>query len=114
MRLQSIKNPSDLKLDGVTFACEYHDKTLKSVTAKDVAGNVVVFTVDTYTFKALVPAPPEKKRVNVVTARVREIGTPIREEFEESYEAIQRRSELERSGVCEDVALDTADVEIPF
>lgn len=114
MNLTNVKKASDLKLDGIAFDCEFRDKSLAAVTLTDKSGNFVRFTVDSYNFKALVQAPPETKTVHVVSAKVRVLGTPIREEFDEAYEANSRRSELEQSDVCDDVAVKTEDVEISF
>lgn len=114
MNLQSVKKASDLKLDGVTFDCEYRDKTLSAVTLTDKSGNLVRFVLENYSVRALVPAPPEKKTVHVVTAKVRSVNAPIREQFDEIHEANERRSELDRADVCEDIAVTQEEVEILF
>lgn len=114
MNLKTIKNAADMKLDGVTFDCEFRDKVLSAVTMTDKSGNLVRFVLENYSVRALVPAPPEKKTVHVVSGKVRVIGTTIREEFEQPYEANSRRSELEQADVCEAITVTTEDVEIPF
>ena len=114
MNLTSVKTASDLKLDGITFDCEFRDKVITAVTLTDKSGNIARFTLDNYNFRALVPAQPEKKKVHVVTGTVRVVGTPIREEFDESYEANGRKSELDQSGVCDDAAVKVEELEIPF
>lgn len=114
MNWSSIKKPADLKLDGVTFECEYRDKVLSAVTATDKSGNAIRFVQENYNFHAMIPAAPEKKTVHVVKGTVREIGTEIREEFDELYAANGRRSEIEQADVCKDVTVTTEEVVIPF
>ena len=114
MNLKSIKNAGDLKLDGIAFDCEWRDKTLAAVTMTDKGGNLVRFVLENYSVRALVLAPPEKKTVHVVAGKVRGIGTEIREQFDEPYEANSRRNEIEQADVCESVVVTTEDVDIPF
>lgn len=114
MNLKTIKNAGELKLDGVTFDCEFRDKTLAAVTLTDKSGNLVRFVLENYSVRALVPAAPEKKTVHVVSAKVRVVGTEIREQFDELYEATSRRSELEQADVCDEVKVATEEIEVPF
>ena len=114
MNWTNIKRPADLKLDGIAFDCEFRDKSLAAVTATDKHGNAIRLVLENYSVRALVPAPPEKKTVHVVTGQVRGIGTPIREEFDEPYAANSRRSEIEQADVAEDLTVTKEDVEIPF
>ena len=103
-----------MKLDGVSFECEYRDKSLSAVTATDKAGNAIRFVLENYSVRAMVPAAPEKKTVHVVKGKVRALGTEIREEFEQPYEANSRRIEIEQADVCEDITVTTEEVDIPF
>lgn len=115
MNLKSIKSSAELKLDGIGIECEFRDKQLSAVTFTDKSGTVVRVALNGYSqMQAYVPAPPEMKTVHVVSAKVRVIGTPIREEFEDTYAANSRRSELEQADVCDEIAVKTEDVEIPF
>lgn len=114
MNWTSIKTAADMRLDGVTFDCEFRDKSLAAVTATDKNGNAIRFVLENYSVRALVPAAPEKKTVHVVKGTVRAIGTEIREEFDEPYAANSRRNEIEQAEVCDNVAVTTEEVEIPF
>ena len=114
MNLIALKSPKDLKLDGIAVDCEFHDGSLASCTLTDSKGQIVKFALDSYCLRAYVPAPPKKKTVHVVSGTVRVAGTPIREEFEEPYQATMRRSELEQADVCDSVAVAVEEVEIPF
>lgn len=114
MNLKTIKNASDMKLDGVTFECEFRDKTLAAVTCTDKSGNLVRFVLENYAVRALVLAPAEKKTVHVVTGTVKVLGSKVREEFEEPYQASDRRAELESADVLDEVAVTVEEVEIPF
>lgn len=49
-----------------------------------------------------------------VKPQTRAAGTPIREEFENQYEATNRASELESAGVIENPEVKSEEVEIPF
>lgn len=114
MNLTTIKTAADMKLDGVNFDCEWRDKVLSAVTLTDKSGNLVRFVLESYSVRALVPAPVEKKTVHVVSGKVRVVGTEIREQFDEAHEASTRRYELERADVLDEVAVTTEEVLIPF
>ena len=114
MNLRTIKSSADMKLDGINIDCEFRDKSLAAVTMTDKSGNLVRFVLENYAVKALVPAPPEKKTVHVVTGVVRGIGTEIREQFDESYEAQSRHVEIQQADVCDRVEVSVEEVEIPF
>lgn len=114
MNLKTVKKATDMKLEGVSFECEFRDGSLAAVTLTDKSNNLVRFVLENYNVRALVPAPPAKKTVHVVSGKVRAVGTEIREEFDEAYEANSRRSELEQADVCESVAVAVEEVEIPF
>jgi len=114
MNLKTVKSAADMKLDGVKVDCEFRDGSLAACTLTDASGNLVRFALENYCVKAYVPAPNPKKTVHVVTGKVRGIGTEIREQFDEPYEANSRRSEIEQADVCDAVAVTTEEVEIPF
>ena len=59
MKLQSIKNDSQLILKGVKFDVQWTDNIVSQVTATDEEGNAVVFKVESYNFRVLVKAPPK-------------------------------------------------------
>lgn len=114
MNLKSIKTAADMKLDGVTFDCEFRDKVLAAVTLTDASGNLVRFVLESYSVRALVKAQPEKKKVHVVSGTVKVVGSPVREVFDEAYEATSRRVELESADVIDNLAVNVEEVEIPF
>ena len=114
MNLISIKRTDDMQLKGVTIDAEWRDKQLAAVTLTDGDGKIVRFAVTNYTVQAYISAPPERKKVHVVSGTVPTLGAPIREEFEEPYQATMRRSELEQADVCDSVAVAVEEVEIPF
>lgn len=114
MNLQSVKKPSDFKLNGIAFDCEYRDKQLAAVTLRDDDGHIVRFALENYSVKAYVPAPPEKKTVHVVSGTVRGIGTTIREEFDDELEATRRHNDIVRADVCADTTITTEEVEVPY
>ncbi len=115
MNLQSVKTTADMKLDGISIDAEWRDKSLFAVTLTDSKGNVLRIAKKDYSeMGAFIPAPPQKKTVHVVSGKVRAVGTDVREEFEQPYEANSRRSELEQADVLENIAVTVEEVEIPF
>lgn len=115
MNLKTIRTTAEMKLDGIAIDAEWRDKSLTAVTFTDSKGNVLRIAKKDYSeMGAFVPAPPEKKTVHVVTGKVRVVGTEIREEFEQPYEATSRKSELEQADVLDNLAVSIEDVEIPF
>jgi hypothetical protein len=114
MNLVSIKRTDDMKLKGITVDAEWRDKQLAAVTLTDADGKIVRFAVTNYTVQAFIGAPPEKKKVHVVSGTVPTLGTPIREEYEQDYEAQSRKQQLEYAGVIENPAVAVEEVEIPF
>lgn len=115
MNLKTVKTVAEMKLEGISIEAEWRDKSLASVTFTDSKGNVLRIAKKDYSeMGAFVPAPPEKKTVHVVTGKVRVVGTEIREQFDEPYEANSRRSELEQADVLDNIAVTAEDIEIPF
>ena len=114
MNLISIKRTDDMQLKGVTIDAEWRDKQLAAVTLTDGDGKIVRFAVTNYTVQAYISAPPERKKVHVVSGTVPMLGTPIREEFEMPHEADSRKRELEYAGVIENPTIAVEEVEIPF
>src|SRR3990167_5907649 len=114
MNLISIKRTDDLKLEGIKIDAEWRDKELAALTLTDAKGNIVRIATENYTVRAYVTAPVEKKMVYVVTGIVPTLGTPIREEHENDFEAQNRKRELEHAGVIENAATAVEEIEIPF
>lgn len=114
MNLVSIKRTDDMKLEGVKIDAEWRDKQLARVTLTDANGKIVHFALENYCVKAYVQAPAEKKKVHVVTGNVPTLGTAIREEYEQDYEAQSRKQELEYANVIENAAVAVEEIEIPF
>ena len=121
MNLISIKRTDDLKLEGIKIDAEWRDKALAALTLTDAKGNIVRIATENYTVRAYVTAPVEKKMVYVVkkmvyvvTGIVPTLGTPIREEHENDFEAQNRKRELEHAGVIENAATAVEEIEIPF
>lgn len=114
MNLKRVKATSEIKLDGITVEAEWRDKTLSAILLTDAKGNILRLAVENYTVGVFVAAPPEKKTVHVVSGKVRVLGTDVREEFDEPYEANSRKSELEQSDVCDSVTVTREEIDIPF
>lgn len=115
MNLNSVKSTAEMKLDGIAIDAEWRDKSLYAVTLTDAKGNILRIAKKDYSeMGAFVPSPPQKKTVHVVTGKVRVIGTDVREEFEQPYEANSRRSELEQADVLNNIAVTVEEVDIPF
>lgn len=114
LNLVKVKKPADMQLDGITFDCEFRDKTLAAVTLTDASGRLVRFVLENYSVNAYVPAVAEKKKVHVVSGNVRVVGTPIRETFDEAFDAEQRRYELECASVVDGLAVGVEEVEVLF
>lgn len=114
MNLVSIKRTDDMQLKGITIDAEWRDKQLARVTLTDAEGKRVHFALENYCVRAYINAPPEKKKVHVVTGTVPTLGTPIREEFDDQFTAKSRADELEMAGVIENPSVKSEEIEIPF
>lgn len=114
MNLQTVRNSREMELLGIKIDAEWRDKELVAVTLTDTNGRMLKIAKTDYSMRAFTPAPPEKKTVHVVSGKVRGIGTEIREQFDDSYAANSRRSEIEQADVLEAVNVSTEEVEIPF
>lgn len=116
MNFQTVKKTTakGVMLNHVSIEWEWHDGSLHGLTLTDDTGRILRLT-STYGLSALTLAPPEKKTVHVVKGTVRAANTPIREEFEEQYEADQRARELTSADVVEGaVTVEKEEIEIPF
>lgn len=111
MNLKRVKTTKDMHLSGIGIDAEWRDKTLAALTLTDSQGNLLRLVLENYAVGAFVQAPPEKKTVHVVSGIVRGIGVPVREEFDEAYEANSRRNELEQADVLDSVSVKTEEVE---
>ncbi len=114
MNYQTIKSSADLKLDGITIEAEWRDKVLSALTLSDTKGGVIRVVIENYSVRALIPAKPEKKKMHIVTGNVKTLGTAVREEFQESYEATARRDELADSEVVENLSVAVEEIDVPF
>ncbi len=114
MNLVNVKKASDIVLDGISVDAEFRDGSLHAVTLTDQKGSLVRIALDSYALRALIPAPPEKKKVNVLTGKVAVLGTPIREEFDHQFQAESRRTELESAGIAEGIEIAAEEVLVPF
>lgn len=116
MNLQTVKKTEarGVKLQGVNIEMEWHDSGLYAVTLTDANGRVLKMS-SAYGMTALTPAPPEKKTMHVVKGTVRTINTPIREEFENDFEAQQRARELSMADLLDGAAtVEKEEMEIQF
>ena len=101
MKLQSVKDVAEVKLEGIEIAATYEDKTLKELRLRDANGVfVIVKPGETYTqaLRVFVPAPPEKVDRWFVTGRFLDV-MDVDEGFEDSGEANDRLREfMDKSG----------------
>jgi hypothetical protein len=107
---RSLKKGEQLQLDGIQIDVERHDGSLASVVFTDAKGYVVKVAMASYSMGVFVPAEPEKERKTVLTGNI--VGVPVRETFDDSFTACERKRELECAGASVTVADE--DVEIPF
>lgn len=95
MKWQRIKKHSDIKLGGVRVEIEEVDRSVKSVTLTDAAGNQMKVALDGYSMIAMVPAQPEMKDAWLLSGTYK--GLQVREYHESEYAATSRRAELGHS-----------------
>lgn len=113
LQLKTVRTQADIVLDGVKVDIEKHDNAFQRVTLTDSKGNMVVIAHVGYQMNILVPKT-EKKTVHVLAGTVPTLGAPIREEFENQFDADERKNKLERDGVIENAAIAIEEVDIPF
>lgn len=117
MNLKSVKKAESrvVKLEGVTVEWEWRDAELFGVTLTDAKGSVLKVARHSYSMEALVLAPVEKKTVYAVKGSIRLVNTPLREEFDNDYEAQSRARELSSADLLDGAAtVEKEDIEIPF
>lgn len=106
MKLKSVKNASELKLDGVKVELAELDGSLQSVRFEDAAGHVVVVSMNHYALHAAIPAPKAtvtKYRLHGTLGKV--LGA-VDATFDSQREAEARRDELnEELGYAASVSL---------
>lgn len=90
----SVKNASEIKLDGITVALDKANDSLKAVYLSDGKGGVLRIVLDSYSICAQVPAPPKKEKRYVLRGTVDGIGR-IERQFESQFDADQARREIE-------------------
>lgn len=94
MHYSSVKKAGEIVLEGITVDTEIVDRGLRSVTLTDAKGRVVRFERNEYgPLKVTVPAGPPTVEKHIVSGSV--LGVPVREEFEDKYEAERRARQLE-------------------
>lgn len=97
MKLKRVKSEKEIVLDGVKVNVEFVDNAIRSVHLTDSKGNVLVFSQENYNFSVSVKAPPEMKKVHVITGEI--AGVKIHEIVEAGeYEAKTTFSKLELAG----------------
>lgn len=117
MNLKAVTKSTrgSVALEGVSIEWEWRDDGLYAVTLTDSKGRVLKISQANYCMQAYLPAPIEKKTVYAVKGQVRTVGTPVREEFENDWEAQQRARELSSADVLDGAAtVEKEEVEIPF
>lgn len=94
MKLQTIKSESQLVLKGIRFDVLWTDNSITQVSATDDDGNLVVFKVESYNFKAMVKAPPKMVKKHLLVGTV--AGMSVENFYEDKYEAEEAKREHER------------------
>lgn len=111
MRLQTIKKDSDLVLEGVKFDVQWSDGNIAQVLATDAKGNLVAFKVESYSFKALVKAPPKKVKKFLLAGTV--AGVPVESFYDDKYDAENAKREHERMVSSDEYcSLEVSSVEV--
>lgn len=96
MNYESVKKPSDLKLEGITIDVEMRDGAPYAVTLTDAKGGHVKIVRNDYSMSILVPAKAKRVKRWAVRGEVR--GLKVDENFEEKYQAQQRCDDLNDIG----------------
>ena len=94
MKLQSIKTDSQLVLKGITFDMAWTDNSITQVQATDEDGNLVVFKIESYSFKAMIKAPPKMVKKYLLSGAV--AGVPVESIYDEKHEAENAKNDHER------------------
>lgn len=110
MNYTAAKTPTDIKLEGITVSFDRTDNSLRGVYLRDAKGNHCRFIIDSYNFKAEVPAPPKKEKRYIVRAELPVIGK-VEKAFEEKYEADDAKCDLEKVADGE-VTVSSEEVEV--
>lgn len=109
MKLVTVKTKEDIKLNGITVELEIVDNQTKSATLTDADGNMVQFALESYSFKAYIPAPPVRVKKWVLQGEV--LGLAVNEQFDAEHEAMHRRNQL-CSGMYNEPELTITEVEL--
>lgn len=59
MHLKTVKDPTEIKLAGISIETERSDDSISAIKLTDNDGNVAVIRIDGWALKVLVPAPPK-------------------------------------------------------
>jgi hypothetical protein len=100
MNFETLKNPNDLKLEGIKVTTEKLDDTIKSITLTDSKGNVARFIATSdysRTIGVVVPAKPKKKTVYVLAGTVSELNLPYERTFLDNGAALAMKASIEDS-----------------
>lgn len=92
MNWDNIKGVGDIALDGIKAEIEMHNGSVKSIELSDGKGGRLKASLDSYSLCLLVPAKPKMKDAHLLKGEFR--GLPVKELFEQEYEAKQRLREI--------------------
>ncbi len=85
MKFQTVKNDSELKLNGITFDVLRVNGIIKNLTMKDSDNNIVQIMVNNYDVAVCVPEPPTMVTKYRVHGTV--VGVPVDHLFDTDYDA---------------------------
>lgn len=106
--LISIRNSSDIKLNGITAETESENGTIKRVTLTDSDGNKFICT-DGYPARFLIPEPPKMKTAYRLTGTFK--GLPVDETFDHEDQALGRKHEISGYTECDTMTITKTEVE---
>lgn len=97
MNLKTIKTANEIKLAGYYVEAETVNDSLNAIVIRDEDGALVAkFCNESYSFRALVPAPPKMVKRHNVSGNIH--GITVNEVYSDVYEANRRASVLNDSG----------------
>lgn len=121
MNYATAKTAADVNLEGVSVHFDKTDRALNAVVFRDAKGNLCRVSLQSYSMRVEVPAPPETAKRHVLRGELPVVGK-FEKAFEQKWDADHAKESLpsEASDVTiteEDVVIDPAPAktdDIPF